>query len=645
MGVHRKQLALIVLLLAFPLPLLAAKTPCGGPPSFCATTTRNIVLETPMPPPPVNEPFHDPDFHSLMVRVTDAVTAAAHPGSGDALVGVSYTGSPSGQANWWSVFDPTIGTKGGYRFIVGSTYGFFLSFELDVATMKTRRVTGRPGGVVGTRWFLPFNGGMSFSYKNPDLLFGAHGTEIEVYNFATDRITPIYNFAQCPYLPSYVSQPYLHVGGFTSSDDDDRFSYLMGGSEQDNTQLTLFYNRVANGGAGACYWYDTKTGMTGGTNMQPESIEGGVGLLPPPDKPEVTATPGDGNLPAGNYFVKITALTQIPPGLGETTPSPEVGPIHLSSPGSLTVVFPKVRNPYNILLAPVNGCRFKNVNRCRPFNVYIGREPSRETLQTKGGVGGASYTQSSRLRTKSKVPPAKSTAGYTLHDSRMTTSGDAVDVNAAASGSIYFWVPGTRTVTACLFHPPAGEVNDHCGGHFVLGSSHMINSAGFMSDTDLFLRPISNLSDWRNLITPAAMPIDWTMDTHWTWNDTNASDTMPVCGTTVRDEGPHGNGTQNALTNPVLQIRRPWDREVVCAATHGPSTVWRFAHDRATATRNANAKPGSNFAAEAISQISQDGKYLLFGSDWDWSLGSEKGSSGCPYSGTCRTDVFIVKLH
>jgi hypothetical protein len=643
---HSRRFAFVLLLfLALPLSRLAAQTPCGGPPNYCATTSRNVVPETPMAPPPVNTPFRDPDFHSLMVRATDADTAAEHPGSGDNLVGVSYTSAPSGQSNWWSVFDPHIGTEGGYRFIVASTYGFFLPFELDVATMKTSRAAGEPGGVVGTRWFLPFNGGMSFSYKNPDLLFGTHGTRLESYDFATDNISLVYDFSRCPHLPGYVSKPNLHVGGFTSGVDDNRFSYDIGGSEQDNTQLTVFYDRAANGGDGACYWYDTKTAMTGGTNMPPAPIAGGVGQLPPPARPVVAAMPGYGQLPAGNYYVKITALAQVPPDVGETTPSPEAGPIHLASPGSLVVRFPALQNPYNILLAPLSGCGFKNRPGCRPVNVYIGTEPGREVLQTPGGVGGASYTQSTRPTKHAKAPPAASTAGYSLHDTRLTKGGNEVDVNSAWSGSIYFWIPGTRTVAVCLFHPPAGELNERCGGHFVLGYSHMINAAGVNSDIDLFFRAIARLSDWRNLIVPTPQPVQWTMDNHWTWNNTDPADTVPVCGTLVRDEGPRGDGTQDPLTSAVLQIREPWDREVVCVATHGPSTVWRFAHDRATATNNANAKPGSNFAAEAISQISQDGKFMLFGSDWDWSLGSEKGSSGCPSSGRCRTDVFIVELH
>jgi hypothetical protein len=162
----------------------------------------------------------------------------------------------------------------------------------------------------------------------------------------------------------------------------------------------------------------------------------------------------------------------------------------------------------------------------------------------------------------------------------------------------------------------------------------------------IVIHPFSDLKSWRPLISPAEQPFEWTLDKHFSWSDADPSDTMPVCGATYVDaivQG--GNGTQNVLTNPVLQIRRPWDREIICLATSGPTEVWRFAHDRGTGTLNDNAAINTNFWAVPIGNISQDGRFYLFGTDWEWSLGSRRGTSGCPSSGTCRTDAFIVELH
>jgi hypothetical protein len=84
-----------------------------------------------------------------------------------------------------------------------------------------------------------------------------------------------------------------------------------------------------------------------------------------------------------------------------------------------------------------------------------------------------------------------------------------------------------------------------------------------------------------------------------------------------------------------MVIKQPWDREIVRVATTGPSRVWRFAHHRATGACDDHDHGDSCFAAIAIGNVSQDGKFYLFGSDWEWSLGDRAGSRGCPSSGTC----------
>jgi hypothetical protein len=132
---------------------------------------------------------------------------------------------------------------------------------------------------------------------------------------------------------------------------------------------------------------------------------------------------------------------------------------------------------------------------------------------------------------------------------------------------------------------------------------------------------------------------------HWSWNNVDPSDTEPVCGAYTRSNPRlQGDGTLNPATNPVLSIQQAWDREIVCVATSGPPKVWRFAHHRATGACNANGKGGSCFSAIAIGNVSQDGKFFLFNSDWDWSLGNDRHFPGCPTSGRCRVDGFIVEL-
>ncbi|MGH9448413.1 MAG: hypothetical protein ACRD3O_22250, partial [Terriglobia bacterium] len=230
-----------------------------------------------MSPPPVNTPFRDPDFHSRMVRVTDANTVARDPG-------VSFHSADSGEMNEWSKFDPSIGEHGGYRFWVDGPAGIQLPFEMDASTMRVTRIRGKRRGFVGAHGRLPF--GSSFSHSNPGILYGIWGTTLVQYNFATDKVKPVYNFARCPGLPKGAVSHNMHTGELTSSADDTKFAWMFGGWEQDMTTLAVLYDRAANGGAGACYWYQTDSGTVGGTNMPARAVSNGAGKLAPPAPPQ-----------------------------------------------------------------------------------------------------------------------------------------------------------------------------------------------------------------------------------------------------------------------------------------------------------------------------------------------------------------------
>lgn len=612
----------------------AEAQPCGGPPNYCANSTRALVPETPMAPPPVNTPFRDPDFGSRMVRVTDAYT----------LGGVSFHTDAAGETNEWSEFDPTIGEHGGYRFWVGASGGGALGFELDATAMHVARIGSRQAKGLRVGGRLPVAG--EFSYTNPDVLFGAWGTRVMEYSLTTGKVREIFDFDKCPGIPKHLER-HMHTGGFTISGDDTRFAYTFGGGEQDASKLAVFYDRSANGGAGACYWYDSKFGTVGGTNMPAKPVLDGVGQLAAPKPPKVTATPGSGSLAPGQYYVEITARSRLDRHFGETPPSPEAGPIRLASTGSLMITFPTLQNPDLLSLPPKNSGCWRNTPQCPPFDIYIGTSPGGETLQTqRGPVGGVTYIQSTPLKRSPVRPPSINSAGYTIHDARMSKSGRIVRITQAFRGTLYFWVPGTASVIPCITWPPDQQVAGYCGGHMAMGYSHLVNSTGYFDDMGVAIHRLPDLRKWRLLVNPLPKQVEWREDKHFSWSDANPPDTMPVCGSLYVDANVRGgNGTQDVRTNPVLQIRRAWDREIFCLATSGPSKVWRFAHDRATGTSNARAPVNTDFWATPRGNVSPDGRFYLFTSNWEWSLGNEPGSRGCPSAGQCRTDVFIVELH
>src|SRR5580698_5591960 len=78
-----------------------------GPPVYCADVGADVRPETPMPAPPVNQVFQDPDFGSRMLRVTDA------RGINGNFADLSFGSNAAGEANEWGKFDPSLGEHGG----------------------------------------------------------------------------------------------------------------------------------------------------------------------------------------------------------------------------------------------------------------------------------------------------------------------------------------------------------------------------------------------------------------------------------------------------------------------------------------------------------------------------------------------------
>jgi hypothetical protein len=556
----------------------------------------------------VNQVFRDPEFGSRLVRVTD------ENGIDGQLRNLSFNSNSSAEINEWGKFDPSLGTHGGYYFYIMTSGGGSVPYSMDAATMQ---VTPHCGALKMCR--LPASA--TFSYADPRILYGhfdSNGT-IDAYNIATGKQTAIYDLNKCPNLPGDLSG---YPGAISNSGDDSKFAGYSGGKMQGFGSLVTFYDRSS----GHCYWYDTATGRLGGSGMETATIK--QGNLAPPAAPRVAST--SGSLPAGDYYVQVTANTMMHPNFGETLPSPEIH-VHLDSTGGIAVSAPEVDNPYAMALAG--------------YTVYVGTAPGQEMRQAWAVPPHQEYTQSSSLA-KGALPPKTSTAGYDVHNARLSRDGTVVKVVQQNGQALYLWRPGTTNVTACSTNGPGkgDDVGNFCSGHTVMGYSHLINAGGPGSDTSLLMRPIDDLNRITQLLPPA-ITVPMSMDSHWSWNNVDSSDSTPVCGAFSRSSFKlQGDGTQNPATNPVLAVRQAWDREIVCVSTSGPPKVWRFAHHHATGACNASAKDGSCFNAIAIGNVSQDGKFLLFASDWDWSLGSDPHTPGCPTSGRCRVDAFIVEL-
>jgi hypothetical protein len=173
------------------------------------------------------------------------------------------------------------------------------------------------------------------------------------------------------------------------------------------------------------------------------------------------------------------------------------------------------------------------------------------------------------------------------------------DVQLHAKAGYWFWDTQTNK---CYFMDKEFD-------HWAAGYGCLINKGWGILQLRTFgpegmSEPVSFL--------PAQLP----SDAHESWNNAQPGKLLPVIVETCR-AGPM------AVNNAPYA---PLDEEIFAVSTDGSKKIWRFAHDR---IRDKNWFYGPN--------ISQDGRFCLFTSTWEESLG--KDSNGKP-----RYDVFLIEL-
>jgi hypothetical protein len=207
---------------------------------------------------------------------------------------------------------------------------------------------------------------------------------------------------------------------------------------------------------------------------------------------------------------------------------------------------------------------------------------------------------------------------FLLHNVRIAKSGKFVYMTRGGGGIGHGWVVWEidgMNVRVCSIA---------CSAHYALGYSHIIGSSELNHPLDLWLRPLDHPDSYTVLISGLQPAKDYWFDNHLSWNNVDEKDSAPICFSTYRPNNPDTPGTGPLVTGP-------WQNEIDCAETDGKaSTVWRFAHTYSTARNGFWSEPKGN--------VSQDGRFFMFTSDWEDQLG--KTPKGDKY----RTDVFIVQL-
>jgi hypothetical protein len=260
-----------------------AQAPAQIQPYPKARTDKAVQPETPMSPPPVNTPFVDRDFGETMVRATDPATNNFDPHQ------TFFRTEASGDQNSWSADSK--------KFYVIVNIGYILAFAFNPSTMK---VSSLAGAAPGEGLILPFHEGPTFSFVNPDLVYGtttAKRLTISAYHFSTGELSAVLDTTTCGTVPAIGSG----TGPMVSNDvdlsisaDDSRMSISEVGQKFGQRRFLIVYDKALG-----CRWYNTQTGQIGGK-------WGATGLAIGPTTPYAMM---HSKLSLNGHYIKIQTAT------------------------------------------------------------------------------------------------------------------------------------------------------------------------------------------------------------------------------------------------------------------------------------------------------------------------------------------------
>ena len=232
--------------------------------------------------------------------------------------------------------------------------------------------------------------------------------------------------------------------------------------------------------------------------------------------------------------------------------------------------------------------------------------------------------------------PTNILLNFSIHAAGIDRSGryvsiypSGVDQQAPRSAApVYIWDTLVNQFTAVPL------VSGRSGGHDAFGYGVRVNQDCCTSTTwdaaQWQYRALDlPMTTW-DLVTPVLLPKEVYLADHASWHNAQPDRLVPFVDANYR----YG-------TNPTTW--RAWDEEVFAVQTDaagGGATVWRFAHHRSNVADDADASRIS-FWYTPRANVSPDGHYALFTSNWEKTLGTDpRGEVG----GTYRQDMFLVEL-
>ena len=232
--------------------------------------------------------------------------------------------------------------------------------------------------------------------------------------------------------------------------------------------------------------------------------------------------------------------------------------------------------------------------------------------------------------TRNGIPVPTTPLGFRLHHAWIDQTGQWVVLAPTGGSPAHFIVWNLATDT---FAP----VTTRPFGHDALGYGWQVNqdccaSGAPFDGAQWQLRSLTTPQTSTDLINPQLSPRQTYIADHTSWNNAQPDRRVPVLSSLYR----YYKNTLN--TTPW----RPWDDEIVAIQTDATAgaRVWRFAHHRSNITMDVPGD-GTYFWYQPHANISPNGRWALFTSNWEKTLGLATNSEP---EGIYRTDVFIVRL-
>ena len=242
-------------------------------------------------------------------------------------------------------------------------------------------------------------------------------------------------------------------------------------------------------------------------------------------------------------------------------------------------------------------------------------------------------TQAATVTVNGKTVPT-GLSPFFLHHSWIDQTGNYVVLYPVSQSPVAFVIWNLTTHTFTLN-------STHAFGHDALGFGWQVNqdcctSGAAYDGAQWQLRALSAPAATSDLIIPMLTPQQIYIADHTSWNNAQPDRRVPILSSTYR----YYDGTFN--TAPW----RAWDNEIIAIQTDAGSagaTVWRFAHHRSNVARD-DAIDGTYFWYQPHANVSPNGRWALFTSNWEKTLGNAHPAETDGGAALFRTDVFIVSL-